>query len=313
MMIKRIASQLAGVYVAMNSCYDAQGNIDPVTAKELTRFFVSKNVNGLYVGGNTGEGMLQTVDERKKMLESVVEANAGEVNIIAHIGAMTTKDSIELAKHAASVGVDATSSVPPAYYNYQDGAVKQFWLDIMEAADVPFIIYYKPEAAGFRLSTRLLEEILEHPNLAGIKSTTMNLYELQQFKALGGEDFVVFNGPDQLFLGGRSMGADGGIGSTYAVMPELFVITEQYFQNNQLKQAQKWQFIINEILTEIVQIGLLPAIKEIVRLRGVDCGVPRRPLPALNSTEKQQVAQIHCKLMNVIELAEQEMNDGIEN
>lgn len=305
-MIKGITSKMAGVYVAMNSCYDSTGEVDPAVVKTLTRFFVSKKVDGLYVGGNTGEGMLQTVDERKRTLEAVAEENNGEVNIIAHIGAMTTKDSMELAKHAETVGVDATSSVPPAYYPYTDAAVKQFWLDIMEASNLPFIIYYKPDAAGFHLSTKLLQDILDHPNLAGIKSTTMNLYELQQFKALGGQDFVVFNGPDQLFLGGRSMGADGGIGSTYAVMPELFVKVEHHFKNNEMQQAQKWQFVINEILTEIRGIGLLPGIKEIVKLRGVDCGVPRRPLPALDSSQKPKAEQIYQKLMRYIEQAEQE-------
>lgn len=296
---------MSGVYVAMCSCYDANGRVDPAAVKRLTRYLARTGIEGVYVGGSTGEGILQTTDERKRVLEAVAEENDGRLKLIAHIGAATTQDSVELAKHAERTGVDATSAIPPFYYPYSEEAVKRYWLDIMDSADVPFVIYYIPGSTGFHLSMQLLEDLLGHPRLAGMKVTSFNVYELQQFKALGGTEFTIFNGPDQQYLAGLSMGADGGIGSTYGVMPELFVKIDRMFREGKMEAAFRWQSVVNEVITEMRRIGLFPSIKELLRLRGIDCGEPRKPLPSLDSRLRPSVLALHEIVMRQVELAAQ--------
>src|SRR5690606_32792901 len=137
-----------------------------------------------------------------------------KITITAHIGAATTEDSITLAKHAAQVGVDAISSIPPFYYKYSEDAVRNHWFAIMDSTDLPFIIYHIPSSSGFNMSVDLFKQMLQHKNMFGIKVTVPSAYDLQQYKAMGGSEFLVFNGPDQQFLSGRIMGADAGIGGT---------------------------------------------------------------------------------------------------
>src|SRR5690242_5426136 len=106
-------AKYTGVHVAMNSCYDDNGKVDPERIAALTRFLIGKGVKGVYVGGATGEGVLQTVEERKQTLKAVMDENRGKLTVIAHIGAMTTADSAALAEYANTLGIDAISSIPP--------------------------------------------------------------------------------------------------------------------------------------------------------------------------------------------------------
>lgn len=294
------ATAFHGVYPAMVSCYDGNGNISEEAVIQLTRFFISAGINGIYVGGSTGEGLLQSVEERKSVLEAVVRENNGRVQIIAHIGAMTTEASVELAVHAEAVGVDAISAVPPFYYRFSDRAVKNHWRAIFQAVSLPFIIYHIPSTTGFNLTEKLFKEMLSYPNVAGLKVSTHSSHELQKFKAWGGSDFLVFNGPDGQYLAGRVMGACGGIGATYGAMPELFLRIERCYVNNDMAGAQLWQYRVNEIIADILKLPLYAAIKEIIRLRGVDCGKPRLPLEPLTEEEAWRAAAIKEKIMSFI-------------
>ena len=299
-----------GVIVAMNSCYDAQDRVNAEAAARLARWLVDKGVNGLYVGGGTGEGVLQSAEERKAILEAVVRECSGQTTVIAHVGAATTEDSVSLAEHAADIGADAISAIPPFYYSYSEDAVKRHWLAIMDSAPLPFIIYNVPAATGFSMSTELLREMCADERLLGIKTTSFSTYELQQFKAIGGDNFHVFNGPDQQYLAGRVMGASGGIGGTYGAMPELFIAIEQAYLRGDIRAAQHWQVVVNRFITEIRELGLFGTIKELVRLRGIDCGLPRLPLARLNEQQVPRVHALYEEIMAEVEKAADEVGEG---
>lgn len=286
-----------GIFVALNSGYDHDGNISPSAIKKNTRFLADKGVQGLYVGGSSGEGFLQTLDERKQVLEAVMEEVGGELTVIAQVGAIATRDSVELAKHANSLNVDAISSVPPFYYKVSDAAVEKHWLTIIHSTPLPFIIYHIPATTGFQLSMDLFRKMAAYDQVAGLKITTASTYELQQFKRFGGEGFTVFNGPDEQYLAGRIMGADAGIGGTYGIMPELFVNIEKAYVKGEIAEAQKWQFAVNEILSDLLSLPVYGAIKEILKLRGLDCGGTRMPLEPVSTDDLPKVKSIYDKIM----------------
>lgn len=290
-------TKYAGVFVAMNSCYDEFGEVSPSAAKKLTRFLLDKGVNGLYVGGSTGEGLIQSVEERKRMLEAVLEEARGKAVVIAHIGAVNTRDSVELARHAEQAGADALSSVAPFYYRVSDKAVKQHWNAMIDSTELPFIIYHIPSTTGFSLSPSLLQEMKQNPKVIGVKITTSSTYELQQFKAIGGERFVVFNGPDEQFLAGRIMGANAGIGGTYGVMPELFVTLERHIRAGRLEEAQALQIEINDIITRLLELPVYGALKELIKRRGIDCGAVRAPLENVTGEHEQQLDALYNRIM----------------
>lgn len=299
-MNKTNLSKFKGVIPAMNSCYDSEGNVSAAAAKKLTRYLIDRGVGGLYVCGSTGEGLLQQPKERKAMLAAVIEEAAGQVPVIAHIGAMSTRESVELALHAKAEGADAISAVPPFYYHCSNEAAAEHWLEIVDRAQMPFIIYHIPSTTGFHLSVELLQTMLESEHVIGVKCSSLSTFELQQFKAAGGENFLVFNGPDEQYLAGRVMGADAGIGGTYSVMPELYVYLEKCIQEGNIAEAGKVQHAINDVVAKLLKLPIYDALKELLRRRGVECGNVRKPLQRLSSAQHEQVISIHQQIETAI-------------
>lgn len=225
-----------GVIPAFYACYDAEGNISVEGVKALTRHLIAKGVKGVYVGGSSGECIYQHVDERKTVLEAVMSEAKGKLTVIAHVGCNNTADSMELARHAESVGVDAIASIPPIYFHLPEYAIAKYWNDMSAAApNTEFVIYNIPQLAGTALTMSLLNEMLKNPNVVAVKNSSMPTQDIQMFKdagiaARGEGNFVVFNGPDEQFVSGRVIGADGGIGGTYAVMPELYLAMNAHLE-----------------------------------------------------------------------------------
>ncbi|RAV13351.1 dihydrodipicolinate synthase family protein [Paenibacillus contaminans] len=294
-----------GVTIAMYACYDKSGAIDPAAIRRLVRHYCETGVRGLYVGGSTGEGMLQSVEERKQTLEAVMQEarqHERQLSVIVHVGAPSTRDSVELAVHAESVGADAVSAVPAIYYRLSPQSVERHWQAIIDSTSLPFIIYHIPQTTGFTLSKELLSRMAAQEKVIGVKISSESTFELQQFKAAGGPDFLVFNGPDEQYLAGRSIGADGGIGGTYGIMPELFLKIERCFNEGRLVEAKEWQFRVNEIIVELLALpSLYGGCKAILNLRGFDIGEPRMPLLPIPESDMERVARLNDKIMSFIE------------
>ncbi len=141
----------------------------------------------------------------------------GKMTIIAHVACNNTADSVELAAHAEACGVDAIAAIPPIYFHLPEYAIAGYWNAMSAAAPhTEFVIYNIPQLAGTALTMSLLRTMLQNPNVVDIQ-----MFKDAGIAARGQNGFVVFNGPDEQFVSGLAMGADGGIGGTYAVMPEL--------------------------------------------------------------------------------------------
>ncbi|NLF21056.1 MAG: N-acetylneuraminate lyase [Clostridiaceae bacterium] len=282
-----------GIIPAFYACYDEDGEVSPERVRALTRHLIRKGVKGVYVGGSSGECIYQSVADRKLTLENVVAEAKGEITVIAHVACNNTRDSVELAAHAASLGVDAIAAIPPIYFHLPEHAIAAYWNAMSAAApDTDFIIYNIPQLAGVALTMPLFREMQKNPRVVAVKNSSMPVQDIQMFKDAGGEDFIVFNGPDEQFVGGRLMGADGGIGGTYAVMPELFLKANALLAEGKLEEAQALQFQIDRIIYAMCECrgNLYAVMKEILRRReGLDIGSVREPLPALVPADLPQV------------------------
>ncbi len=292
-----------GIFIAMYSAYDENGNVDVKRVKNLARHYADKKVKGLYVGGSSGEGVLQNEEERKKVLEAVMEEVGNELTIIVHVGANSTPESVRLAQHAEKMGADAVSSIPAVYYRLSPESVKVHWQAMIDSTDLPFIIYHIPQTTGFNLPISLFQEMAEQEKVIGIKCSSESTFELQQFKDLGGKDFLVFNGPDEQFVAGRAIGADGGIGGTYGVMPELFMALDKYMNEGEVKKARELQNEVNKIIKVLLSVGsLYGATKYIMSLRGVETGSPRLPLlPITDESTKEMLKRTNEKILELVE------------
>ncbi|WP_409344354.1 dihydrodipicolinate synthase family protein [Paenibacillus sp. MBLB4367] len=295
-----------GVIVAMYSCYDGEGEVSAQAARKLARHYANIGVKGLYVGGSTGEGMLQSVSERKATLEAVMAEIGGELTVIAHVGAPSTRDSVELSKHAEAVGADAISAVPSIYYRLSPDAVERHWQAMIDSTSLPFIIYHIPQTTGFQLSASLLAKMAAQDKVIGVKISAESTFELQRFKAVGGSDFLVLNGPDEQYLAGRSMGADGGIGGTYGVMPELYMEIERCLAEGKLDEARKWQYKVNEIIVSLLALpSLYGGCKAIMKMRGLDIGEPRMPMLPIPEHGLAEVSELNDRIVRFIEETKQ--------
>lgn len=278
-----------GVIPAFYACYDDQGEINPERVRALVEYFLKKGVQGLYVNGSSGECIYQSVADRKLILEEIMAVAKGKLTIIAHVACNNTKDSVELARHAESLGVDAIAAIPPIYFRLPEYSVAQYWNDISEAASqTDFVIYNIPQLAGVALTPSLYAEMLKNGRVIGVKNSSMPVQDIQTFAALGGEDHLVFNGPDEQFLGGRLMGARAGIGGTYGAMPELFLKLNQLIADKELEKAKELQFTINAIIGKLTAAhgNMYSVIKEVLKINeNLNIGSVRAPLTPVTDTD----------------------------
>ena len=187
----RDLSKYKGVIPAFYACYDENGNISPEGVQSLTRYFVEKGVKGVYVNGSSGECIYQSVEDRKIVLENVMKAADGKLTVINHVACNNTKDSMELAKHAQSLGVDAIAAIPPIYFRLPEHAIAKYWNDISSAApDTDFVIYNIPQLAGVALSVPLLQEMLKNPRVIGVKNSSMPVQDIQMWRDEGAVVYV---------------------------------------------------------------------------------------------------------------------------
>lgn len=284
-----------GVIPAFYACYDKEGNISPERVRSLIRYFISKGVKGVYVNGSSGECIYQSVEDKKTVLENVMEEAKGKLTVIAHVACNNTKDSMELARHAESVGADAIAAIPPIYFRLPEHAIARYWNDISSAApDTDFVIYNIPQLAGVALTMNLFAEMRKNPNVIGVKNSSMPVQDIQMFKAAAGDDYVIFNGPDEQFISGRVIGAEGAIGGTYGAMPELFLKMDEYVKAGELLKAKEIQYAVNDIIYKMCSArgNMYGVIKEILKINeNLELGGVRKPLPALAADDMAVVKE----------------------
>ena len=259
-------------------------------------------MKGVYVNGSSGECIYQSVEDRKIVLENVMKAADGKLTVINHVACNNTKDSMELAKHAESLGVDAIAAIPPIYFRLPEHAIAKYWNDISSAApNTDFVIYNIPQLAGVALTMGLFAEMRRNPNVIGVKNSSMPVQDIQMFKQAAGEDYIIFNGPDEQFISGLAIGAEGGIGGTYGAMPELFLKLEALVKANEMEQARKLQYTVNEIIYKLCSGhgNMYGIIKAVLKLNeGLELGGVRAPLASLIESDAEVVKEAAQMIQN---------------
>ena len=290
-----------GVIPAFYACYDDNNEVSPERARKLARHLVNKGVKGLYVGGSSGECIYLEKEERMLTLENVMAEIKGECTVIAHVGCNNTRESMELAAHAEKLGVDAIASIPPIYFHLPEYSIAQYWNDISSAApNTDFIIYNIPQLAGVALTPSLFKEMRKNPKVIGVKNSSMPTQDIDTFVRIGGENCVVFNGPDEQFVSGRAIGAAGGIGGTYGAMPELFLKMDALVRAGRYEEAAPIQHEVNAIISELCACkgNMYAVIKGVLKINeGLELGSVRKPLTGLQDGdwEKVEIAAKHIK------------------
>lgn len=300
--MKLTLEKFKGVFPAFYACYDDEGNISESRTKQFAQYLVLKGIQGLYVGGSSGECIYQNLEERKLTLKYVAEQVGDQVTLIAHVGAPSTRDSILLAVYAEELGYDALSAIPPIYFVLPEDSIYYYWTDILESTDLPFIIYNIPQTTGYQLSINLLKRMLQHEKVIGVKNSSMPVMDIERYKASAHDNFIVFNGPDEQFVAGRVIGADSGIGGTYSVMPELFLKADDLIAKGDVAQAKQIQTDINNIIIALCSLNgsMYSAIKEVLKRNGMNIGSVRKPLQPVVGEDLNKIEDIQTMIHTAI-------------
>lgn len=279
---------LSGILPAIVTTFDEEGRFRPAPFEKLAARLYEAGVDGLYVCGNTGEGMEQSVAQRKRVAEAALRCAPAGKMIIIHIGAATLADAVDLARHAAHAGAPAVSSLPPAGAESAE-EVMDYYRRLAQASPVPLLVYHFPAVSPVKLTGDEVMRLCELPNVAGIKFTDKDLFLMWRLVHAG---VRVFNGYDEVLAAGLFMGAGGGIGSIYNLTPATFVRLREAARNGRWEEARSLQSAINELIAAILRYPVQAAVKGLLELTGIECGICLPPRRALSAGERDHLAAL---------------------
>ncbi|MDY6866854.1 MAG: dihydrodipicolinate synthase family protein [Chloroflexota bacterium] len=289
--------KLRGVIPPMVTPFDEDGALDEKNLVKLVEF-LSDKVDGLFICGSYGSGPLMTLEERKKVAEIVKKTASSNVTIVAHTGTATTKDTIELTKHAMDIGCDAASAVGPFYYAYGDYDLIRYYETILkEVDDFPFYVYHNPKFQGYSTSFNAIRT-LKDLGLAGVKDAT---FDIQTYSAYASElvddNFDVALGTEALWVSAHALGCQAFIPGIGNVLPELCHTMWQQSMDGKRAESLESQFKINKIrqimyLARSTQL----AVYAIAEIRGIIKAYPRSPFIEATSEEKGRIREELDKL-----------------
>ncbi|QNC77499.1 N-acetylneuraminate lyase [Klebsiella quasipneumoniae] len=296
-----MAVNLRGVMAALLTPFDGQQKLDKESLRRLVRFNLRQGVDGLYVGGSTGEAFVQSGTERQEVLEIVAEEAKGKMTLIAHVGCVSTLESQQLARAAVGYGYDAVSAVTPFYYPFSFEEHCAHYQAIIESADgLPMVVYNIPALSGVKLTLDQINTLVTLRGVGALKQTSGDLFQMEQIRRAH-PDLVLYNGYDEIFASGLLAGADGGIGSTYNIMGWRYQGMVAALKVGDVAKAQQLQCECNKVIDLLIKTGVFRGLKTVLHYMDVVsvplCRKPFAPvdekfLPELKALA-QQLMQEH--------------------
>lgn len=273
-------NNMAGAYVALMTPFTKRNAVNVPMLERQVAYYLSRGIRGFYVTGGTGEGLLLSKAERKRVVEAVAQANAGRGKVIAHIGCLNTDDAVELARHAEQAGADWISSVAPVYFGQTFAATHRHYTQIASSTGLPFLIY---SSAGKDLDPDRDARFFDIPNVKGMKYTGNDFYALQRLIWRLDRPAIFFSGMDPLFVPAFASGCLAGcIGTTQNVVPRHFSRMYEAMTRNDFAAASRLQAEANRVLQLMVESENWSYRKAMVRYLGLDVGAARPPYEPLS-------------------------------
>ncbi len=290
--------KITGVLVPNIVPFKKSGEIDQEKLRQFVNWLIEKGIDAIFPLGSFGAGPLMEVSERKKCAELIVEAVDGRIPIICQINAQNTVLSVELAKHAEQIGIDAVASLPPGYYNYSADNIKRYFEDLLKNIEIPVYLYNNPGTVGYNIEPGLLAELVEM-GISGVKDSSFDVIYLQKaMNAVKNKDFNWINGTAPLMLPSLVLGADACVLGTANAFPELAVALRDAIQNKQYEQAADLQKKTVKLVEIMNMETYIISVQKMLQLRGLNfAGYPRAPLqPFLNEKKSAQLKERLIKL-----------------
>ena len=281
-------SELRGILPATVTPFDETGRFAPAVFARLLERLYAAGVHGVYVCGSTGEGLLQSREQRQAIVDTTMACTPRDRTVIVHVGAASLEDALALSVHAAKAGAHAISSLPPTSAQFSFADLYRYYEALASGSDLPLIVYYFPDVAPSISTAEQLDTLCGLPNVIGVKFTDFDLFRMANLARPGR---CIFNGRDEVLAAGLLMGAGGGIGTFYNLLPELFVEIYEAAIAGRWEAAQAAQRRVNELIRITVAFPLFPAVKQMLAWSGLDCGACLPPRARLDSDEQDRLRE----------------------
>lgn len=290
-------TNLKGIFSALLTSFDQNGNLNERGIREIVRHNIDNmKVDGLYVGGSTGENFMLSTEEKKEIFRIVKDEAKEDVRLVAQVGSINIKESVALAKYVTELGYDAISAVTPFYYKFSFPEIKEYYNTIVNNCDNRMIIYSIPFLTGVNMTVAQFGELFENEKIIGIKFTAADFFLLERTRTAF-PDKLIWSGFDEMMLPAVSLNVDGAIGSTYNVngirARQIFTLAKE----GKIKEALELQQITNDFIEAILNNGLYPTLKDILEEQGVHAGYCRRPMESSSPEQKAKAKEIYKKYL----------------
>lgn len=284
---------MKGIYSALMASFDENGKICEQGVREIVRHNIDRmKVDGLYVGGSTGENFMLSTEEKKEIFRIAKEEAKNDCKLIAQVGSINVMESVELAKYATELGYDAISAVTPFYYKFSFAEIKEYYNTIINSVNNRLIIYSIPFLTGVDMSVEQFGELFENEKIIGVKFTAADFYLLERLRKAYPEH-LIFAGFDEMMLPAAVLGVDGAIGSTFNMNGPRARRIFELAQQGKVKEALEIQHLTNDYISDVLANGLYPTLKMLLEEAGVHAGYNRRPMASATPAQKERAKEIY--------------------
>lgn len=282
-----------GIIPPMVTPLDKDGNVDKKAIDRLVNHLIKGGVHGLFPLGSTGEWYGLDFDQKREIIETVMEANNKRLPVYVGTGAPTTKETIRLTKLATEMVVDALSVITPVFITPNDQELFNHYQVVASNTDLPIILYNNPCRTGINLSVDLVVKLSKIDNIIGIKDSSGNMTQgVEYIRRTDDDDFAVLAGRDTLIYGFLSYGGKGAVAATANIVPQIVVKIYEEYQKGNYKEALKAQFQLAPLRIAF-NLGSFPVVmKEGLNLLGVEVGSTLKPVEPLTEEARGKLRQI---------------------
>ena len=286
---------MKGIYSALLVSFDENGNINEKGLRQIVRHNIDVcKVDGLYVGGSTGENFMLSTEEKKRVFEIAKDEAKNDVKLIAQVGSINLNEAVDLAKFATDLGYDCLSAVTPFYYKFDFSEIKNYYETIINSVDNNMIIYSIHFLTGVNMSLEQFAELFENDKIIGVKFTAADFYLLERMRKEF-TDKLIYAGFDEMLLPATVLGVDGAIGSTFNINGARAKKIFNLAKEGNVKEALEIQHITNDFITDVLSNGLYQTLKLILTEQGVDAGYCKQPMKLSTQEMKDNASKINKK------------------
>lgn len=283
---------MKGLFSALLVPFDENGEIKEKGLREVvSQNIEEQGVDGLYVNGSSGENFMLSTEQKKTIFKIAQDENNGRIKMIAQVGSINIDEAIELGKYATELGYDSLSAVTPYYYPFSFAEIKHYYNTIIEETNNNMIIYAIPALTGVSMDMSQFDELFENEKIIGVKYTDGDFFLLERLRKRY-PNKLIFSGFDEMLIYGLISGVDGAIGSTYNVNGKQAREIMNLVAEGKVAAAYEVQHNNNDLIEQILNLGLYQTLKEILNQKGIDAGTCKKPMSGFDKSKLGEVKQL---------------------